>query len=1029
MLFAVTLFAALCSAQIYDTTFDNVTWDDAGWKLSTSVLDQGHYQSRISLANGYLGINVAAAGPFFEVDTPVDGDIINGWPLFDRRQTFATVAGFYATEADTNGTNFPWLLQYGGESVIAGIPHWSGLLVESGGYVLNASVPSDQITNFNSTLDLKQGLKSWNYTWTPPGGPSLNISYQMLVHKLYINQAAVQLSITAEESTNVTVIDVFNGDCAVRSDFKNSGYEQKAAQIWSAVSPHWVGNVTAYIYSTLTGDKSVDMSSRVRYKDSAYIGGNSSSIAQSVQVSLRGETTSVITKFIGAASTDAFADPQGTALNASQTAAAMGFSKLLEANAAEWAELMSSDSVDSYVDPQSGMLPDDVNLVTLQIIAVTNPWYLMQNTISANAIKAASNNTKLDIWSISVGGLGSSSYAGWIFWDAEVWMAPGLVVQNPQAAKQIANYRLQLFPRAQANVNESYQGSTNKTTFTPGGAVFPWVSGRYGNCTAAGPCFDYEYHLNGDIGLELYNWYVATGDSETFKNDFFPIYDAVAHFYSQLLFYNSSSDKYELLNATDPDEYANHVDNAAYTQALIQTHLTTANELRARFSMEPNATWADQISKIDVPVDKQADIILEYQEMNGTISVKQADVVLVDDFLDYPNPYSLSDLDYYAGKQSLNGPGMTYGVYSIVANEISPSGCSSYTYDLYGSLPYIRAPWFQYSEQLVDNYQANGGTHPAFPFLTGMGGAHRVAIFGYLGLRLFVDSLNLDPSLPPQITNLKYRMFYWQGHPISAYSNATHTSISRVGQPLANANSTYTNGDIPVTIGLAMNETFQLPPNGTLVLSNRMIGQNKTIAGNIAQCRPASSNQGYLPGQLPLSAVDGAISTKWEPLEANTTSELVVELEEPYVPISGFHFDWAQTPPTSYYIAFSNESFTSSDAKYVNVTSSDNITVSSPFNIADVAAIVPYTSNTTDITLDSPVWSGRYARLLIYGAQTDDFLNFGNGTGATVAEWAIIQADGGHATVKTKREPRQPYLNVREQPWPYVAGFGGPGRI
>lgn len=62
-----TLFAGWCHGIVYDTIFDSVTWDDDNWRLSTTLLDQGHYQSRMSLANGYLGINVAAAGPFFEV--------------------------------------------------------------------------------------------------------------------------------------------------------------------------------------------------------------------------------------------------------------------------------------------------------------------------------------------------------------------------------------------------------------------------------------------------------------------------------------------------------------------------------------------------------------------------------------------------------------------------------------------------------------------------------------------------------------------------------------------------------------------------------------------------------------------------------------------------------------------------------------------------------------------------------------------------------------------------------------------------
>lgn len=60
--------AGLCHSLIYNTTFPSVTWDDDAWILSTTELtQQGRYQSRISLANGYTGINVAALGPFFEV--------------------------------------------------------------------------------------------------------------------------------------------------------------------------------------------------------------------------------------------------------------------------------------------------------------------------------------------------------------------------------------------------------------------------------------------------------------------------------------------------------------------------------------------------------------------------------------------------------------------------------------------------------------------------------------------------------------------------------------------------------------------------------------------------------------------------------------------------------------------------------------------------------------------------------------------------------------------------------------------------
>lgn len=113
-----------------------------------------------------------------------------------------------------------------------------------------------------------------------------------------------------------------------------------------------------------------------------------------------------------------------------------------------------------------------------------------------------------------------------------------------------------------------------------------------------------------------------------------------------------------LRNATDPDEFANNVNNPAYTMVLIKTTLNRANAFREQFNMPTMELWTRQAANIEMPTDADADIVLEYTEMNGTISVKQADVVLIDDFLHYPNPYTRSDLDFYAGKQSLIGPGM-----------------------------------------------------------------------------------------------------------------------------------------------------------------------------------------------------------------------------------------------------------------------------------------------------------------------------------------------------------------------------------
>lgn len=547
----------LAATQIYDTRFDGVTWDNDNWVLKTTTLDQGHYQSRMSLANGYLGINLASVGPFFEVDAPVGGDMISGWPLFDRRQTFATISGFWDSQPETNGTNFPWLNQYGGESVISGVPHWAGLVVTaSDGGTLDAAVDASRhISNFSSTMDFKTGVLSWNYSWSPGGGSftPIAIEYTMFIHKLYVNHAVVQLKMTAAADMNVTVADTLEGECAVRTEFEDKGSDQNSSSIWTAVRPNGIRDVTAFIYSTLSASAGGEVKPQV-FTDSNDTGTNQSSIAQYVKIELAGGTATTITKYIGGASTDAFSDPQSVAHSASASAAAAGFDSLLQSHKQEWASILTSDSVDDYSFRENGSLPNDPYIVEKQITSVTNAYQLLQNTVGANAIAAAGNNSMLGVNSISVGGLGSDSYAGLVFWDADIWMSSGLVVAFPEAAKTIVNYRTRLFPQAQKNVDMAFSSSQNSSgKFTSGaGAVFPWTSGRFGNCTGTGPCFDYEYHINGDIGLDLYNYYVVTGDVDTFKNELLPVYDAIGTFYSELLTLNGTSGDYVLTNATDP---------------------------------------------------------------------------------------------------------------------------------------------------------------------------------------------------------------------------------------------------------------------------------------------------------------------------------------------------------------------------------------------------------------------------------------------------------------------------------------------
>lgn len=526
----LSYFNDAVSTKIYQTRFDGVTWDNDAWQITTTNLDQAHYQGRMSLANGYIGINVASLGPFFEYDQPVDGDNIYGWPIFDRRQTLASISGLWTDEKP---------------SFLSGIPHWSAISLEVGDEVLNASTPASEISDFTTRLDMRQGLLDWTYSWSPRDQDlSFNITYQMFLHKLHINQALVQMNVQAVAATPVKITNILDGDCAVRATFFDKGVDD--GLLYTAVQPNGASNITAYIYSHLEATAGGSLTSPLLINDSAAVGSNQSSIGQTYSLSLEPRTNLIITKYIGIASSDGFGDPQAVARSAAMSAARTGYDESLKSHKKEWEAIFTDEFVDDYTTA-TGELPNDPYLQELAIMSVVNPFVLLQNTASQNALDLVANKT-IGYNSISPGGLGSGSYGGMIFWDADLFMHLGLAATFPEAAKSITMYRARYLAQARENIAGKWTSTKAFKNFSNNSAVYPWVSGRQGDCS--GQCFDYEYHISGDIVLSLVSQFIADGDINTFKDKYFDVVDSVASFYAELL--TESNGTYDLTFMTDP---------------------------------------------------------------------------------------------------------------------------------------------------------------------------------------------------------------------------------------------------------------------------------------------------------------------------------------------------------------------------------------------------------------------------------------------------------------------------------------------
>lgn len=331
---------------------------------------------------------------------------------------------------------------------------------------------------------------------------------------------------------------------------------------------------------------------------------------------------------------------------------------------------------------------------------------------------------------------------------------------------------------------------------------------------------------------------------------------------------------------------------------------------------------------------------------------------------------------------------MTFSIISIVANEVSPSGCSAYTYALAAFEPYTRAPWYQFSEQLVDAFGENGGTNPAFPFLTGHGGFHQVGPFGWLGLRTDQAAMLIDPSLPPHIQHLRLRTIHYGGATIHTVMNYTHTTLTRVASNSSFLHDIYGSEPMPILVGEEEKKEYRINIGQRLIVENRRYSDVLTVANNVLQCLTnVTSEDPIRPGQYALAAIDGAISTAWQPLTPERASMVVDMSSVPPQPVVGISFNWGITPPVSANVILSNSSTFDGPAYSIPINSID---ISEPLDITD-PRIQPYRGNTTNVAIaaSSPVYTGRYVKLEIQGTQgpLEEF-------GGSVAEFALIGTQG-----------------------------------
>lgn len=707
-----------------------------------------------------------------------------------------------------------------GREVVAALPSWTNLDVRVGGETYGSATPAGRISHYRQTLFLRCGLVRTSLRWTTADGRATDLTYEVLADRADVHTGAVRLRMTPRWSGTATVTGRLDPRGARRITLEDDG----------TFRTRGTGTAGAIAQTMRRPSSAGTETSRVS-----------------------AGRTYTFEKYVGVDTALTSRAPRTTAREASRRAARRGWSAVLAENTAVWQRDWAADvSVPDSPDLQKWLRSAQYGLL------------------------AATRTGSRD--SIAPAGLTSDNYAGMVFWDAETWMFPGLLATRPELARSVVEYRYRTRDEARTNAE--------KLGFE--GLFYPWTSASKGNlwseCQSWNPphCVT-QNHLQGDVSLAVWQYYLATGDHDWLAGHGWQLLRGIADFWVSRATANDDGG-YSLKEVAGPDEYSNGVTDGVFTNAVAATALRNATRAAHLLGHPAPAEWTEVADGLRIPYDPGRKLYLQYAGYDGS-TIKQADTVLLIYPLEWPMEAgaAASTLDYYAAHTDPDGPAMTDSVHAIDAAAIGEPGCATYTYLQRAVRPFTRGPYALFSEARGAKSGAQDplSGFPAEDFLTGKGGFLQVFTHGLTGLRLREDGVRLDPVLPPQLSKgVRLTGLRYQGRTYDIAIGPRTTEVRlRSGAPFT--------VDTPAG---------PRPLSTVLTLPTRRPDLAPTT--DAARCRPATATS-ETPGLYAVAAVDGSPATAWSP--DGGTGALTVDLGRT-APVTGIAPEWTDVRPASYHV-------------------------------------------------------------------------------------------------------------------------------
>lgn len=369
-------------------------------------------------------------------------------------------------------------------------------------------------------------------------------------------------------------------------------------------------------------------------------------------------------------------------------------------------------------------------------------------------------------------GLTGLAYAGHIFWDTEIFVAPVLAATMPDAARALIEYRHQRLDAARRIAAERGRP----------GARFPWESADSGADVTplSARTIDGDLvpiltgiaaeHINSDIAWTIANYVAWTGDDSVLTGTHRLLITETARYLADAIRVDDTG-RAHLDGVIGPDEYHEIVDDNAFTNLMARWHLRYAADLESSAGDQAGGDrWRqladslvdgydaatgrheqfrgyyelEPLSIVDIAAPPiAADILLGRDRVRASQIIKQPDVLMAHHLLgaELPPGSLAADVGFYLARTA-HGSSLSPAICAAVLARAARPDEALELWHLAGRL------------DLDDRTGTTaGGLH-----LATMGGLWQAVVSGFAGIRAIPTGLVVEPHLPSTWSRLGIRV-------------------------------------------------------------------------------------------------------------------------------------------------------------------------------------------------------------------------------------------------------------------------------